>query len=140
MLRRGVRGHRVVVDQPTDDGGEDTAPTPTELFVAGLASCVAFYAHDYLDQHRIDPAGKQVAGRFHIGTGRPGSPTSTYTSPHRPPCRPNTSKLSLLSLPAAPCTTAHGTKLVGAHLPEADCRTHMRARATPSVAGPARRR
>jgi uncharacterized OsmC-like protein len=39
-----VRGHRLMVDQPVDVGGEDRAPTPTELFVASLASCMAFYA------------------------------------------------------------------------------------------------
>jgi len=38
-----VRGHSLTVDQPVGDGGTDTAPTSTELFVAGLASCVAFY-------------------------------------------------------------------------------------------------
>ena len=37
-----IRGHRIVVDQPGDGG--DAGPTPTELFVAGLAACVAFYA------------------------------------------------------------------------------------------------
>lgn len=37
-----IRGHRIVVDQPGD--GADTGATPTELFVAGLAACVAFYA------------------------------------------------------------------------------------------------
>ena len=36
-----VRGHVLRVDQPRTDGGQDTAPTPTELFVASLASCVA---------------------------------------------------------------------------------------------------
>ncbi|MDF2146736.1 OsmC family protein [Knoellia sp. p5-6-4] len=35
----GIRRHRVTVDQPVDAGGEDTAPTPTELFIASLASC-----------------------------------------------------------------------------------------------------
>ena len=37
-----IRGHRIVVDQPVEDGGGDAGPTPTELFVASLASCVAF--------------------------------------------------------------------------------------------------
>jgi len=39
-----VRGHEIVVDQPVDSGGEDAGPTPTDLFVASLASCVAHYA------------------------------------------------------------------------------------------------
>jgi putative redox protein len=36
-----VRGHRVRVDQPVDAHGADSAPTPTELFVASLGTCVA---------------------------------------------------------------------------------------------------
>jgi len=39
-----VRGHEVVVDQPVQDGGDDTGPTPVELFVASLAACVGHYA------------------------------------------------------------------------------------------------
>jgi putative redox protein len=39
-----VRGHHLVVDQPPCDGGGDAGPTPVELFVASLASCVAHYA------------------------------------------------------------------------------------------------
>ena len=65
-----VRGHTVQVDQPVDAGGTDAAPTPTELFVAGLASCVAFYARRYLARHAIDPAGLAVSASYVIG-GRP---------------------------------------------------------------------
>ena len=43
-----VRGHELYSDQPVEDGGEDTAATPTEIFLAGLAGCVAFYAERFL--------------------------------------------------------------------------------------------
>jgi uncharacterized OsmC-like protein len=65
-----VRGHRLLVDQPVGAGGADTAPTPTELFVAGLASCVGFYARRYLARHGIDATGLAVAASYEIG-GRP---------------------------------------------------------------------
>ena len=65
-----VRGHELVVDQPVDAGGQDTAPTPTELFVAGLAACVAFYARRYCARHDVDPAGLEVTTSYRIG-GRP---------------------------------------------------------------------
>jgi putative redox protein len=42
--RISVRGHEIVVDQPLDGGGEDSGPTPTDLFVASLGSCVAHCA------------------------------------------------------------------------------------------------
>jgi putative redox protein len=61
-----MRDHRVVVDQPESDGGEDTGPTPTELFVAGLVSCVAHYARRYLARHGLPTAGLSVTGEFEI--------------------------------------------------------------------------
>ncbi|MGA7988879.1 MAG: OsmC family protein [Candidatus Dormiibacterota bacterium] len=39
-----VGRHELIVDQPRDAGGEDAGPTPTDLFVASLASCIAHYA------------------------------------------------------------------------------------------------
>ena len=61
-----ARDHVLTVDQPVADGGEDTAPTPTELFVAGLVSCVAFYARRYLARHRLPTDGLQVTGDYDI--------------------------------------------------------------------------
>src|SRR3954471_987757 len=66
-----VRGHRVVVDQPRDVGGADTGPTPTELFVAGLASCVAFYAERFLRRHDLPVAGLGVDCGFEMSEDSP---------------------------------------------------------------------
>jgi putative redox protein len=63
-----VRGHVVRVDQPVKDRGEDTAPTPTELFIASLASCVAFYARRYLARHDLPTDGLAVEARFDMGS------------------------------------------------------------------------
>jgi uncharacterized OsmC-like protein len=48
-----IRGHEFVVDQPLEEGGRDSGPTPTELFVASLAGCVAHYARRFLDRHGL---------------------------------------------------------------------------------------
>ena len=63
----GVRDHVVTVDQPVPDGGEDTAPTPTELFVASLTSCVAFYAKRYLQRHHLPTDGLAVRAEWDMG-------------------------------------------------------------------------
>ena len=63
-----VRGHVVRVDQPVKDHGEDTAPTPTELFIASLASCVAFYARRYLARHNLPTDGLAVEATFDMGS------------------------------------------------------------------------
>lgn len=47
-----IRGHSLVTDQPVSAGGRDEGPTPTELFVASLASCAAFYVGRFLRHHR----------------------------------------------------------------------------------------
>jgi len=62
-----IRGHVISVDQPLPDGGNDTAPTPTELFIASLASCVAFYARRYLDRHHLATDGLAVEATFDMG-------------------------------------------------------------------------
>lgn len=66
-----VRGHELWVDQPVEDGGGDSAPTPTELFVAGLASCVAFYAGRFLRRHDLPDEGLAVEADFAYATDRP---------------------------------------------------------------------
>ena len=43
-------------------------PTPTELFFAGPASCVAFYARRYASRHQSPADGLQVAVTYELGT------------------------------------------------------------------------
>jgi putative redox protein len=63
-----VRDHVITVDQPVEVGGADVGPTPTELFVASLGSCVAFYARRYLRRHHIDAEGLEVRTTYRMGT------------------------------------------------------------------------
>jgi putative redox protein len=60
-LRVKIRGHELSTDQPRQDGGGDTAPTPTELFLGGLAACVAFYAERFLRRNGLPAAGLRVS-------------------------------------------------------------------------------
>ncbi len=83
-----VRGHRVLVDQPADAGGQDTAPTPTELFVASLASCVAFYAGRFLTRHGYSRDGLAVSAGFDMATDRPARVSSIRLTVVPPPDLP----------------------------------------------------
>ena len=65
-----VRDHTIVADQPADAGGSDSAPTPTELFVASLAGCVAFYAGRYLTRHGLLPARVSACSHFRMAPDR----------------------------------------------------------------------
>lgn len=66
-----IRDHELVVDQPQDAGGDDSAPSPVELFVASLASCVAFYAGRYLDRHGYSRSALRVTANFDQASDRP---------------------------------------------------------------------
>ncbi len=66
-----ARGHLLLTDQPASAGGEDAAPTPTELLVAALASCVAFYVGRYLVRHGLERDGLRVTAKFVMAAERP---------------------------------------------------------------------
>jgi putative redox protein len=42
-----MRDHTLVADEPKDEGGEDTGPSPQELLAASLASCTAITIEMY---------------------------------------------------------------------------------------------
>ena len=102
----GVRDHMFTVDQPVADGGEDTASTPTELFVASLASCVAFYARRYLSRHQLPTAGLVVTADYTLGT-RPARVTDIRVDIRLPDGVPDDRREALLAV-ASHCTV-HNT-------------------------------
>jgi putative redox protein len=55
-----IRKHRVLVDQPTGCGGEDSAPMPIELLGAALGTCIAYYVREYLHARDLPYEGMRV--------------------------------------------------------------------------------
>ena len=97
----GIRGHMVTVDQPLADGGEDSAPTPTELSSRASPSCVAFYARRYLARHRLPTTGLSVTADSHdghtpgAGGRRQGRHSDSRRRPHRASRRPPRRRIAL---------------------------------------------
>jgi len=50
----GVRQHELTSDEPKDEGGGDTGPSPQELLAASLASCTAITMEMYADRKGWD--------------------------------------------------------------------------------------
>jgi uncharacterized OsmC-like protein len=48
-----ARGHRVICDQPVDNGGSDAGISPPEFLLASLATCAAYYAAQYLKTRKL---------------------------------------------------------------------------------------
>ena len=101
-----VRDHEVLVDQPLDAGGQDTAPTPLELMLASLASCVGYYARKYLARHGLPEEGLEVAASAEVG-GRPTRLTSIDVSVTVPEGVPAERRDALLAVASA--CTVHNT-------------------------------
>jgi putative redox protein len=47
-------------DQPVKGGGENTAPSPFELFLASLGTCAGFYILSFCQGRGIDPAAIEI--------------------------------------------------------------------------------
>jgi putative redox protein len=45
-----VRSHMLTVDEPEDQGGEDSGPDPQEMLAVSLASCVAITVEMYANR------------------------------------------------------------------------------------------
>jgi putative redox protein len=97
-----VRDHHLTVDQPVGDGGSDAGPTPTELFVASLAGCVAFYARRYLARHALPEQGLQVLTEYAM-TSRPARVERIRIRLVLPPGVPDERREALLAV-ASHCT------------------------------------
>ena len=65
-----ARGHRLVSDQPVDNGGANQGMTPPELFLASVGTCAAYYAAEYLNARNLPGEGLEVLVSAEKG-GRP---------------------------------------------------------------------
>jgi putative redox protein len=64
-----IREHRLIVDEPEDNGGGDQGPTPTELLAASLASCTAITIEMYADRKGWDLGEVEVTADFTEANG-----------------------------------------------------------------------
>jgi putative redox protein len=59
-----VRQHRLLADEPTDQGGDDSAPNPQEILAASLASCTAITMEMYAQRKGWDIGGVEVEAQY----------------------------------------------------------------------------
>ncbi len=59
-----VEGMVIRTDQPVKDGGQGSAPTPSQLFLASIASCAGYYALIFCEKRGIDTQGMGLEMRL----------------------------------------------------------------------------
>ena len=58
------KGFTIKTDQSKEDGGDGTAPTPSDLFFASLGACMGLYAFDFCKKRKIDPDQLKLSVEF----------------------------------------------------------------------------
>jgi putative redox protein len=77
--------HRIVTDQPVEDGGADAGMSPVELFVGSVASCVGYFVGQFCARHDISREGLKVDAEWTIAEAphRVGQIQLAIRLPHR---------------------------------------------------------
>jgi putative redox protein len=77
--------HRIVTDQPVDDGGQDAGMSPVELFVGSVTSCVGYFVGQFCARHDISREGLTVEAEWTMAEGphRVGAIALAIHLPHR---------------------------------------------------------
>lgn len=60
-------GHVVRTDQPRDQGGEDSAPSPFQLFLASLATCAGIFVQGFCAKRELPTEGIRILERPRYG-------------------------------------------------------------------------
>jgi putative redox protein len=79
-----ARGHRVICDQPLNNGGADQGMTPPEFLLASLATCAGYYAAEYLNARALptDDVEVRVTAEKALQPARLGSFNIEVTAPN----------------------------------------------------------
>jgi ribosomal protein S12 methylthiotransferase accessory factor len=63
-VRSAYNGYSVDTDQPKKEGGNGTAPTPFDLFLASIGTCAGFYILSFCDSRKISTENIRITLRF----------------------------------------------------------------------------
>jgi len=65
-------GRTIPTDQPTAGGGDDSAPTPFDYFLASLGTCAGIYVLSFCQQRGISTEGLALTQRMEFASNAEG--------------------------------------------------------------------
>ena len=60
VITAHTSGHKIKTDQPLDNGGDNSAPAPYELFLASIGTCAGIYVKSFCDNRNIPTDGIRI--------------------------------------------------------------------------------
>ena len=91
-----VLGHTVRTDQPVDEGGEDSAPAPFDLFLASIGTCAGSFVQAFCAKRGISYEGIRIIE--HPSFGADGLLRSVALDIELPPSFPERYREALIRL------------------------------------------
>ena len=64
LFETKIGNHTLTIDVPDSMGGTDRGPTPPQIFVASLGSCIGAFVANYCNSKDIDTTGMTVDVSF----------------------------------------------------------------------------
>ena len=61
-----VGSHVIRTDQPRHNGGEDTAPTPFQLFLAAMGTCAGIFVQGFCAKRELPTEGIRIVETPHL--------------------------------------------------------------------------
>jgi putative redox protein len=61
-----IGAHVIRTDQPVSNGGEDSAPSPFNLFLAAIGTCAGIYVAGFCQKRGIPTEGVSIRQRNHV--------------------------------------------------------------------------
>ncbi len=58
-----THGHSIKTDQPVDNGGTNSAPSPFEIYLASIGTCAGIYVKSFCDNRQIPTGGIKIMQR-----------------------------------------------------------------------------
>lgn len=73
VISAHINGHTIKTDQPVNAGGENSAPSPFELFLASIGTCAGIYVKGFCDNRQIPTEGIKIiqSAQYNKETGLP---------------------------------------------------------------------
>ena len=62
------KGFTIHTDQPLPEGGDNSAPTPFDLFLSSIGTCAGVFVLRFLQQRHLDPTGLKIILRTEVNT------------------------------------------------------------------------
>jgi putative redox protein len=53
VITAHLNGHKIRTDQPVNNGGENSAPSPFDVFLASIGTCAGIYVKSFCDSRKI---------------------------------------------------------------------------------------